>query len=173
VVRIVQSAVLLAGVLILVASLGFAVFGSLKKLRTIRAIDKAYANFGVMTYTVPEVRIPFVVRETSHGVLDVKRNTGKFEISLKRAPFPPPPEANMMWVLPALYTEMSNGINRSEHTFEPGTYILVLTNAHGGDSSTEVNLTLTYKEEAFPKLYDVGIQMLIVAVPLIVAGILS
>lgn len=170
-VRIVQSAVLLAGILILVASVVFAIVGSLKKLRTTQVIDKTYASFGVMTYNVPEVRIPFVVRETSYGILDVKRNTGRFEISLKRAPFPPPPEANVMWVLPPLYTEMSNGNNRSEHTFEPGTYMLVLTNAHGGDSSTEVNLT--HKEEAFPKLYDVGIQMLIVAVPLIVAGILS
>jgi len=122
---------------------------------------------------VLERRLPFTVLVDSKAKLDIKRNEGRFEISLKQIPVPMVPEANVGWNLPTSYWKVSNGDNHSEHDLGPGTYVIVLSNDHGGTSHAEVSLTLESPIEAHPRLYDVGIQMLIVAVPLIVAGLVA
>jgi len=167
-----QLAVFIAGVLILAASIGLAAIGSLKRAEELRVIDKAGVNLG-NTYDANEVRIPFAVRIDSLGIFEIKTYSGRVQIELKRMPISSPPEAKVSGAFPALYSEVSKEKNRFEHQLEPGTYVLALINNHSGDSGVEINLTLRYKVESYPKLYDVGIQMLIVAVPLIVAGILS
>lgn len=169
----VQTAVLLAGILILCVSIVFAYVGNIKKTRTSQALDQVGANVG-RDYGIEETRIPFAVRDNSKATLNVKVFSGRVEIALKQAPFSASPEDNIGWTFPALYSmTLEGGVDRSEHMLEPGTYIVAIRNDHGGDSQIEVNLTLRYEVEAYPKLYDIGIQMLIVAVPLIVAGILS
>ena len=167
-----QFAVLGAGIIILAVSITIAAIGTAKKSKELRVVDKVSVNLG-RNYNTNESRIPFSVPVDSLAHFDVKAHSGQVQIELKQTPFSTPPEANVSWEFPVLHTGNSKSETKFEQQLEPGTYFVALTNDHSGDSNVEVNLALNYKEEAYPKLYDVGIQMLIVAVPLIVAGILT
>jgi len=167
-----QFSILLAGFAILAASLILASLGRVKRAREVRVFEREGVNLG-LSDNITERRLPFTVQVDSEAVLNIKRNEGRFEITIRQVPIPMVPEANVGWISPTLYQKMSNGENHKELALGPGTYAVVLKNEHSGTSNAEVSLTLKSWLEAYPKLYDVGIQMLVVAVPLIVAGLVA
>lgn len=169
--KMTQVSILSAGLVILGASLVLDALGRMTRTREVKICDGQGVN--LQNDLIREKRLPFWVQSDSTAVLDIKRWSGKFEIMLRQVPVATVQEANVGWELPTLFSKTSNGDNHSEHFLVPGTYAIVLQNAHSGDSSAQVNLTLKSRVVRYPRLYEVGIQMLVVAVPLIVAGLLS
>jgi len=168
----VQLAILAAGLVILAASVLIAALGRIKTTKIVSVFERESVNLG-QTDNINERRLPFAVPTDSEADFTIAADTGRFEIGVSEFPVSIPPEANVGWNLPTLYRDVLGKSTTFTRKLKPGTYAIVLMNEQSVPSMASVSLVLRSPEETYPKLYEVGIQILVVAVPLIVAGLVS
>jgi len=170
----VQYLLLITGITILIISLVLCVIGKLNKIKLSplfrdRSISLAS---GKIPPTLIE-RLFFRAEVSSRLLLEFKNinDGGVLNAKVAECPLLPAYEPNVENDFASVYSNRIGKKNeKAEIKLRPTTYIIELTPEMEKFVSGSLNATLEEKRKRLPSFYEVGVQLLVIAIPIIVTS---
>ncbi len=111
----------------------------------------------------------FRVENPSHLRFRVWKNEGDIDIQIGELPATPT-EINARWDSPNIAQGTFEQLRGLDLRLRPAVYQIGFYGVPGKPASANFDVILEQEIERFPRLYDIGIQLLVISIPLIITS---
>jgi hypothetical protein len=149
--------------------------GSLEKIESHTLFsNKAISLASGKPFPTLIARSFFRAEVSSRLLLEFKNVDGVLNAKVAECPLLPTPEPNAEYDFASLYEKrIGNPTETAEIKLRPTTYVIQLTPEMEKHVSATLKAALEERRKRFPSFYEVGVQLLVVAIPIIVTSFLT